>query len=104
MMIVVISLVEVNVMEAVLLLVVVGRNSHIVAIHVGEVFIGMFHTHHLVLLKFNRSGLAQYLFVDDALEAVVEDAHFFAFAEGIFAKQSARSPLQALLADDLAAE
>ena len=94
-----IRLVEVYVVEAVLSLVVVGWWSHIVAIHVAEVFVRMFHTHHLDTFKLYGSRLSDYPFVDDSMKAVVKHTHLVALGKGIFAQQASCHLLQPLLTD-----
>lgn len=67
-----------------LLLVVMRRDDHVVAIHVAEVFMRVLYTHHFMSFENDRCGMAKDGFVDDTVETVVKDTHFAARGKGIF--------------------
>ena len=53
-----IGFVKVYIVETVLSLVVMGWGSHVVAIHVAQVFVSMLYTRHFVALKHDGCRLA----------------------------------------------
>ena len=96
--------VEVKVVEFVLTLVGILRDGHVVAVHVGEVGIGVFHTKNFLSLKENRSWFTDDFFVYNTLETIVIHAYIKVMLEVIGTKQATGESLCSVLSDDLAAE